>query len=36
VRYKKETWYMIHIATLISHKHHITIYLSKITVIKAQ
>ena len=36
VRYKKENWYMIHIATLISHKHPITIYLSQITVIQAQ
>ena len=36
VRYRKESWYMIHIATLISHKRPITIYLSQITVIQAQ
>ena len=36
VRYKKDNWYMIHIATLISQKHPITIYLSQITVIQAQ
>ena len=36
VPYKKENWYMIHIATLISHKQPITIYLSQITVIQAQ
>ena len=36
VPYKKENWYMIHIATLISHKHPITIYRSQVTVIQAQ